>query len=228
MLPFVPRKVARKLPSTTTSSNLQKDPKSDGASSSTASAAAGPSSAPQQHVTADIKGKGRASAAELTSEECSGLFTLSLSDYALWSSPDLRRVMETSNDGCTSLHRPRLDPHTTLTIWSADVPVSYILSECPGFSSLGSPPTEASLVKAIRAQAADTVDVRVLMSSPSRAAWYGRHAPPRNLGGYEFRLKNMEEILQRVVGNSRQDWDAKTVYIVSNHSHCKTRLLIEA
>ena len=70
-------------------------------------------------------------------------------------------------------------------------------------------------MKAIRTHAAEAVDVRVLMSSPTRADWYGRHAPSKNLGGYEFRLKDTEERLRRVADNSRRSWDAKTVYIVS-------------
>lgn len=104
MLPFVPRKVAKKLPPKTPSGNLQKDPQSVGPSSSAAPPAATLPSAPEQHVIANQKGKEKASPPMLAGEECAALFALSLSDYALWSSPDLRRVIETSNDGCMFVH----------------------------------------------------------------------------------------------------------------------------
>lgn len=76
------------------------------------------------------------------------------------------------------------------------------------------PPPEAILVKAIRTHAADTFDVRVLVSTPSRQAWYGKDPKLRDtLGGYEICLKNAREALHRARNSMRNEWDARTIYV---------------
>ena len=75
---------------------------------------------------------------------------------------------------------------------------------------------EATLVKALRTHAAAFLEVRMLMSSPTRAEWYGQHTAAKNVGGYEIRLKETEETLERVVNASKGSWDEKTLYVVCN------------
>lgn len=71
------------------------------------------------------------------------------------------------------------------------------------------------IAKAIRSQAKERFDIRVLMSSPSRAEWYGKASTSKeSVGGYEVRLKGWDEVLKRARNMSRGDWESRTVYMV--------------
>ncbi|KAI0092126.1 hypothetical protein BDY19DRAFT_884425 [Irpex rosettiformis] len=205
MLPFVPRKVARTLRS-----------QKIGASTSSSSASAqeskkpiplvapearqdvpntnlGAQSDPKGEPQAQWKGKGRERsgfAGTLQGEHYVALLRLAVSEHALWSDPDLRRNLEHSDDGF--------------------IPLTYLTDISPCFPST----PETVIVKALRTHGNDTFDVRLLMSSPSRAEWYGKAASAKSLsGGYEVRLKNWKETLERSRNGSRNEWESRTVYV---------------
>lgn len=101
------------------------------------------------------------------------------------------------------------------TIDHLDIPLTYLMVNSRYLSNLNPPLSEAILVKAIRSRLEDSFDVRVLMSSPTRADWYGKASTSREtLGGYEVRLKDWKKSLQRARNTSRNDWEAQTLYMV--------------
>ena len=76
-------------------------------------------------------------------------------------------------------------------------------------------PSQALLVRAIRAQSDCPLEVRMLVSSPSKAAWYGKDSTSKDdLGGYEIRRKDWSDALSRVRNSTRNEWEARTVYMV--------------
>ncbi|KAK7038257.1 RRM-3 domain-containing protein [Favolaschia claudopus] len=138
---FVPRKVAKSSKFLTTNAP------------STSRAA----TTENKRVVADIKGKSKAPelpapvpeaeiASTLSDEDLIILVFLSLSNYKLWSDPDLRRNIDwknASNDGF--------------------FPLSYILNTPSPLSASGA--SEMAIVKALRAHAVDAVDVRMTIPS---------------------------------------------------------------
>ncbi|KAF8205505.1 hypothetical protein K438DRAFT_1578962 [Mycena galopus ATCC 62051] len=159
-----------------------------------------PSSASTDEVVAVAKGKGRelpvkvssetATKPQYSDEDFTILLCLSLSKHRLWSDPDLRRNIEWSsraraNDGCVS------------TVF----PLSYLLEySCPLSSARAS---ETVVVKALRAHAADVVDVR--MAIPS-----GEDHVGRKRGNFEIRPKFWDDAVYPV---SREGWGNRTVYV---------------
>ncbi|EMD40313.1 hypothetical protein CERSUDRAFT_102731 [Gelatoporia subvermispora B] len=140
----------------------------------------------------DVKGKGRAVKEDQTEEDYAILAMLSLSEHILWSDPELRRIIDFNADGY--------------------VPLSSLIHHSPYLSKLSPSPNEALLVKAIRAHASEYLDVRVLVSAPSRVAWYGRTNVKEDPGGFEVRRK--EDLAMRNHENlSKNDWDARTIYL---------------
>ncbi len=96
-----------------------------------------------------------------------------------------------------------------------DIPLSYHTSRSPYFAGLVPAPPESTLLKSIRTYLSDRLEVRVLMSSPSRSTWYEKQSSPfKDVGGYEVRLKNWEDTLRRVGNSTRSEWESRTVYMV--------------
>ena len=96
-----------------------------------------------------------------------------------------------------------------------DLPLLRLLNRLQLADDAKALPSETALVKAIREHASDVLDVRMSMLSPSRAEWYGRNMSGRdNTGGYEVRLKDWKEAILRAGNTTRQDWEARTIYIV--------------
>ncbi|KAI0340845.1 hypothetical protein BDW22DRAFT_1378284 [Trametopsis cervina] len=207
MLPFVPRKVAKALKSkkdatsTSTAGDAHNASKTQHESTSSQLKPSEPgqslhpqlSSAPKEAGNPGWKGKGKegGNVVALSEEDYTALLRLSMSEHALWADPDLRRNLEYSDDGF--------------------LPLLYVTSRSSHFQI---PPSEATLVKAVRAHAADIFDFRLLMSSPSRAAWYGKDdAPEQSVGAYEVRLKDWSETLRRARNYSRNEWEAQTIYV---------------
>lgn len=95
-----------------------------------------------------------------------------------------------------------------------DIPLATLIDRLPLPDDMPRP-SEAALVKAIHAHASNFFDVRMLMSSPSRAVWYGKISPSQTvLGGYEVRLKDAKSTLHRARNSSRNEWEARAIYIV--------------
>ncbi|KAJ3556880.1 hypothetical protein NM688_g1782 [Phlebia brevispora] len=193
MLPFIPRKVAKSLKSKATSS-LNVHNITEFSSNSASSSAVPPIQPATTGAVQNVKGKARDTQDVAPPyDDYAALLLLSLTAYALWANPDLRMTIETSDEGY--------------------IPLSYLVSESPCFEDADSAPLESALVKAIRMHASGLLDVRMLMSEPLRAAWYGRRAGSGDAGGYEIRLNEHEEVLRSTQKGSRKEWDAKTLYI---------------
>ncbi|KIP10388.1 hypothetical protein PHLGIDRAFT_50327, partial [Phlebiopsis gigantea 11061_1 CR5-6] len=191
MLPFIPRKVAKSL--------AQKNH----ATSSLGRAAGVPTTSTTPHVTelpppsqnkSDSKGKEKAQEpTTLLEEDYAAMLSLSVSDYALWADPELRQNMDFAEDGF--------------------VPLAYLLDRIPLLDGTKSHALEAVLVKAIRSFASEVFDVRMLMSSPSRALWYGGTTHKGYSGGYEVRLRGWKDVVARAGGMTRNKWEEQTIYI---------------
>lgn len=96
-----------------------------------------------------------------------------------------------------------------------DFPLVYLIDRLSLSHGTASSPSETTLVKAIRAHASDIFEVRMLVSSPSRGVWYGRNMSQHAaIGGYEVRLKDWRNILDRAGSWTRQEWEARTIYLV--------------
>ena len=104
------------------------------------------------------------------------------------------------------------------SIWFVDIPLRYLLSHSSTLSTLDSSPTETAIAKAIRARDCGALEVRVLVSSPSRSAWYGKDSTKDQLGGYEVRRRDWADVLQRIHQLTEDDWAASTIYVV-RHAH---------
>ena len=95
------------------------------------------------------------------------------------------------------------------------IPLSHLVEHSPYLRHIRPPPPHSVLVRAIRTHAADALEVRVRVTAPSKAAWYGKDASTTNdSGGYEIRLKHLDDVLTRVGGAARDEWEARTVYLV--------------
>ncbi|KAF7364029.1 RRM-3 domain-containing protein [Mycena sanguinolenta] len=138
------------------------------------------------------KGKGRELPVQETTikpqysdEDFAILLFLSLSQYRLWSDPDLRRNIEWNSRGPSN---------------DGFFPLSYLLNHpCPLASAHAS---ETVVVKALRAHAADAVDVRMTIPSDDE--------PGKKRGNFEIRPKFWDDAVYPV---SREGWDKTTVYV---------------
>ncbi|EKM59920.1 uncharacterized protein PHACADRAFT_206140 [Phanerochaete carnosa HHB-10118-sp] len=197
MLPFVPRKVAKSLQKrdntgVSSTAAAKEPPRRLGESSRSNEREVSPA---PDHATHSSKGKGKAAQDSqwLSEEEYAAMLLLTMTDYALWSDAELRRTMEFAEESY--------------------VPLVALGDRLPLSDDMPRPP-EAILVKAIRAHASDIFDARMLMSAPSRAAWYGKNPTSRDaFGGYEVRLKGAKEALHRARNSVRNEWEALTIYI---------------
>lgn len=71
--------------------------------------------------------------------------------------------------------------------------------------------SETSIVKAVRAQAAASLEVRLLVSEPSTSAWFNASETAAEVGGYEIRRKDWETTREHL---SRRQWEERTIYLV--------------
>ncbi|KAG1906833.1 uncharacterized protein F5891DRAFT_998933 [Suillus fuscotomentosus] len=136
-------------------------------------------------------------------KDISVLAVLAFSDYALWLDSDLRRKTEESLQG------EEQD--------AGFLPLSYLMRRAFGRENLGQDymPTEANVVKAIRAYAGDVLEVRMLVSAPSASGWYPSWKPERgSVGGYEVRRKDWTTLLDNATREfTRGQWDDRTIYM---------------
>ncbi|KAI0737746.1 hypothetical protein C8Q80DRAFT_1222772 [Daedaleopsis nitida] len=132
----------------------------------------------------EAKHKGKANQISLRDEDIAAALWLSISDYTLWANVDLRRAVANADEG-----------------W---IPLSYLVRQSSHLVHLGSTPSDASLARAIRGHADSLLEVRMLVTSPSKAQ-----------GGYEIRRKDWGDALVRVRNSTRNEWETRTVYMES-------------
>ncbi|TFK79820.1 hypothetical protein K466DRAFT_605843 [Polyporus arcularius HHB13444] len=192
MFQFVPRKVAQKTPRPP----QQYAPVPPVASTSSAEQLIHTKGKGDSKGNGETKGKGRSTEDQVKHEDLVSLLWLSLSDYSLWSNVNLRRAVATAEEG-----------------W---VPLSYVLQQSTHIAHLHVKPPDAAFVKAVRAQTECPFEVRMLVSSPSKSAWYGNELSMKeDPGGYEIRRRDWSEALTRVRNSTRNECEAQTVYMES-------------
>jgi hypothetical protein len=98
------------------------------------------------------------------------------------------------------------------------LPLSYLMRRAFSREHLGYEhmPTEANVVKAIRAYAGDVLEVRMLVSIPSPSTWHPSWKPERaSVGGYEVRRKDWSTLSDNATRDfTRAQWDDRTIYMV--------------
>ncbi|KAJ8455570.1 hypothetical protein ONZ51_g12397 [Trametes cubensis] len=196
MFPFVPRKVAQKSkanPRHTHSANTTPRPSVVKVSSSSNVGA-------ETNPTDDVKGKRKTNETTPRDEDLAAVLWLSLSDHSLWVNAELRRALASADDGWL--------PLSTLHRLSAYFP--HVTPSTP----------ESAYVKAIRTHASELLEVRMRVSAPSKAGWYGTNTSASSsstkeddTGGYEVRRKDWRDALLRARNSSRHEWESRTVYM---------------
>ncbi|KAH9854863.1 hypothetical protein C2E23DRAFT_725373 [Lenzites betulinus] len=203
MLPFVPRKVAQKAKTNIPTPKIVP---------ATSSGAARTPPVTQSSVSS-AKGKSKHTEPSIPDEDLATLLLLSLSDYALWLNTDLRRALATADDGCTC--SPVL-PAVRTELHLPGLPLSDIAHHSSYLSHPNLKPVpESAYVKAVRTCAPELLEVRMRVSAPSRAGWYGEgsSASQDDSGGYEIRRKDWRDALLRARNHTRPEWELRTVYM---------------
>lgn len=171
------------------------------------------SKAPEDVVTKDSKGKGRAvellhhhpshQTQDGVGRDIAALALLALSDHRIWSDADLRRKL----DECLQCNDASA---------AGFVPINYLIRRPPFRGSLPAEPSETEVVKALRSYASETLEVRMLGSAPSLSVWYGtgKTSRKKDVGGYEVRRKDWETLRDHPLRTLRAvQWDERTVYM---------------
>ncbi|KAF9819482.1 hypothetical protein IEO21_02090 [Rhodonia placenta] len=188
MLPFIPRSVAR-------SAKPTPEPRVASLSASLRhpyiSGNDGVQSSDQDILPA-AKSKAKQSEATRAADEYAIVTSIALSDYALWSEPGLRRLVASGDEGY--------------------IPLNHILHQPPFTTAFRTVPQETAVVKAIRAHASDSFNLRMIVSASSRPTWQ-EPWDVENVGGYEIRRKDWKEALQRSRNYSKHEWDDRTIYM---------------
>ncbi|CDO77216.1 hypothetical protein BN946_scf184747.g29 [Trametes cinnabarina] len=190
MFPFVPRAVAQKARTHQPTSTNHALP----SVAATTSAPVRPAETTKRSAD-DAKGKAKATHAIIPDVDLAALLWLSLSDHSLWENVNLRRAFASADDG-----------------W---IPISVLHQHSPYLARLNHTPPESTYLKALRAHASDLLEVRVRVSAPPKAAWYGSgpSSSPDELGGYELRRKDWRDALSRARNSTRHEWESRTVYM---------------
>ncbi|KAF8626726.1 hypothetical protein AX17_006492 [Amanita inopinata Kibby_2008] len=171
-----------------------------------------------------IKGKGKEKvrADELSTPKYADvdnahLICLALSDYALWSDPDLRRTLDPSQ--LQSQGGGEGEESKQSGVY---VPLSRVLERLTrSFGTqqhLNVRSTTTTIVKALRIYAAELMEVRLKLEEPSLPFGW-RHSVKKDTsvsvagGGYEVRRKDWtSEHFPSALSYSKRDWDERTIY----------------
>ena len=172
----------------------------------------------------------RQSKTAYSTQDYANLFGVALSDYALWTDQDLRRIIgpcpptssPEENEGCELRYYFAVNEHVD-QIFSPVIPLNYLLTRSSTLSPLNLLGSQAAIVKALRECASDVFDVRLLVSAPPSTTCFRNN--PGDVGAYEIRRKDWVDALTRPY--SREVFNGKTVYMVRclSFSHREKRVL---
>ncbi|KAG9218583.1 hypothetical protein PLEOSDRAFT_1103792 [Pleurotus ostreatus PC15] len=180
---FIPRKLIKRKPNVSHDPNLP---------------TAKPHGPPILLPVADAAKIDSQSQQKLPDEHIAIWVNLAMSHYAVWSDPDLRRVLDSGDQ----------EPEPNY------IPLRFLLRNSPVLASADELEhvSEAQVVKALRAHSPTVFDIRVLISEPTKTAWstgYNAKGKEReDMGGYEIRRLNGGKLGSL----TREDWKARTVY----------------
>ncbi|KAF8885769.1 hypothetical protein BD779DRAFT_1673494 [Infundibulicybe gibba] len=124
-------------------------------------------------------GGGSHSRSVLTDTDYVNLLYLALSDYALWSNPDLRRTI----DWNTSPESDEVDEEREFGF----LPLSHLQNHSHILSGLQLLGHQNAIAKAIRTCASDLLELRLLVTSDS--SWFPNHNTADDPGIYEIRRR---------------------------------------
>ena len=94
------------------------------------------------------------------------------------------------------------------------MPLVRLIRESECFMDVKTTPPEADVVRAIQKHLADVLEARILVSSPQNSAWHSSGSRSDVAGGYEIRRKDWKSVRSITAPLRKQDWDARTVYLV--------------
>jgi hypothetical protein len=75
-------------------------------------------------------------------------------------------------------------------------------------------PSEVDVVRAIQKHLPNTIEARILVSSPQNPVWCSHGSRSDATGAYEIRRKDWQSHRSVTAPMLKQDWDAKTLYLV--------------
>ncbi|KAG6914056.1 hypothetical protein DXG01_002737 [Tephrocybe rancida] len=114
-------------------------------------------------------------------EDYTSLFSLALSDYALWADSDLRRALDFSRES---------DEEGD----GGFVPLTQLLKRSKVLAPLALEKVQVQIVKALRAEG--KMDARLLVSEPSASTWGGQAPDRRDLGAASLMDIHSQEDIQ--------------------------------
>ena len=88
------------------------------------------------------------------------------------------------------------------------------MRESDSFTDMEVMPPEVVVARAVQKHLLNALEVRILVSSPQLSGWQSGSRPDA-AGGYEIRRKDWQSVRSATAPLRKQDWDVKTVYLVS-------------
>ncbi|KAF8484420.1 hypothetical protein JB92DRAFT_2821400 [Gautieria morchelliformis] len=192
---FMPRSVARG----TTQKSLKHRVLSKPAAHVEQGSEPGPSTAHQRLTPGGTQADSERNA-QLRDDERLILIEAAMSDYSVWCNPELQREMKSGQDGY--------------------MPLKLVLSQSTLLVTLHPYPSEADIMRCIRASPRSLLETRMLITEPSRSEWFNRGpvastSYQSGSGGFEVRRKDWKALLRALAesGWNKEWWDQRTVYI---------------
>lgn len=149
----------------------------------------------------DIDGPAVLNKSSFSDKEYASLISLALSDFALFSNPDLRRKIDEGEDGCQSFLFVYDKCQAVLTHFAV-VSLLHVLKHA--LHGILISELETAVAKALRSEATDSIEVRMVFSGPSWSA----HGSSKNKGMFEVRRKDPQNMF------TRENWKERTLYLV--------------
>lgn len=224
---FVPRKVGNKK---ATSTSFPSEGSSKANDRSLVPSQSHPAAAPLSLLSPD-------ESLQAFADDLAILVILSLTEYALWADGDMRRRIEERTEGeeqCKFLFpyafREKLlffcfISHITFRPHWIVLPLRYVLKHSPlrdEFQKLKTKlPSEGAIVKALRKNAEDEVEVRMVLSGPKWSNWASTSSSQTDEGMYEVRRKK-RTTSEAQETFTRDYWAKRTIYMVSVLSNLNT------
>jgi hypothetical protein len=88
------------------------------------------------------------------------------------------------------------------------------MRESEGFAEMRATPPEADVVRAVQIHLPNLLEARIFVSSPQKSVWDPLGPRSDTTGGYEIRRKDWQSVHSIKTPIQRQNWNAKTVYLV--------------
>ncbi|KAL0952097.1 hypothetical protein HGRIS_008730 [Hohenbuehelia grisea] len=212
---FLPRKVATRQPRPkhSSSSNIsQRNETAPNQDANTSSCQAQYVSTSSRHVDAEAGPSARSEpktgpALYLSDEECAAIVQLGLSDYAIWSDPDLRRTLDWQQGSSAGVaHEGDGYINTSVFLQS---------KSCVSAPALI---PETQILRVVRAHFSEQLDIRLALSEPRKSDWLSKSTVAKpaveRLGAYEVRRRDWHTWIDHTFPQySHLYWKERTLYL---------------